>query len=192
MASPNLANLTKLPLFQPEQQGLINQATQRASSLLQNQPNFDAYEKLARQNYQTKTVPLLAERFLGSGNNLNSGAFRGALGASAANLENMLAASRAGYDQNQLQNLLQVALQPQFQGVYEPPRPGFFESALPGLAQGAGQALPSLLGGQGGLGSLLKGVAGAAPALGALGPIGAGVGGLAGLAALIHYLWNKK
>jgi hypothetical protein len=63
-------------------------------------------------------------------------------------LESNLAALRSQYglqQQNQLMNLLQMALRPQFENVYRPSSPGLFGGIAGGLGQGIGGGLSSLL-----------------------------------------------
>ncbi len=60
------------------------------------QSDFGPIEQLARQNFEQKTIPSIAERFAGLGG-LNSTAFRGELGNAGSNLESQLAALRSAH-----------------------------------------------------------------------------------------------
>lgn len=95
----------------PGQQKLQDESIRQALSLLQGgQPqNFAPIEQQAQRQFQTETVPSLAERFSSLGAQ-NSSAFQGALGNAGANLQSQLASLRAQYGQNQLAQLLNPAL----------------------------------------------------------------------------------
>lgn len=130
--------------FTPQQMGLQNQGIQNLMQLLQSgggQPgNFAPIAQKARTQFQTQTIPSLAERFTAMGGQ-NSSAFQGALGQAGAGLEENLAGmeSQYGLQQNaQLQNLMRLLLglssQPAFENLVFQGQPG----ALHGVAQGAG------------------------------------------------------
>lgn len=125
------AQTQQLPRFTPEQQSAINQTLQRG---LQN-TNFDALENLARKNFQTKTIPSIAERFTAFGNSGGQGssAFRSALGSAGSNLDAQLQALRAQYGLSQLQ----LGLKPTFENIYIPRQGGAAEGAAQGLGQAA-------------------------------------------------------
>jgi hypothetical protein len=123
-----------LDRFPPEIQQLI---MQRAQSSLQGNPSgFAPIEQQARQQFQTQTVPSLAERFTAMGGGQNSSAFQGALGAHSAQLETGLAALKSQFGQQDLQSLL-----PLLEQNYERRQPGFGENAI----AGATQSLPAIL-----------------------------------------------
>jgi hypothetical protein len=139
--------------FTPQQQGLQNQSIQQLLQMLQQgqgqSPSFEPIAQKARTQFQTQTIPSLAERFTSMGNR-HSGAFKAALGNAGAGLEEGLAAlgSQYGLQQNaQNQQLLQLlgSLGSQ-QGaenlVYEG-QPG----ALQGLAGGLGNYFAPGIGG---------------------------------------------
>ncbi len=140
-------------LLNPQQQGLQNQGIQQLMQLLQGgggQPgSFAPIAQQARTQFQTQTVPGLAERFTALGGQ-NSSAFQGALGSAASGLEEGLAAqgSQYGLQQNaQLQNLMQLLFgfssRPSFENLVFQGQPGAFH----GLAQGFGEGLGGALGG---------------------------------------------
>jgi hypothetical protein len=148
--------------FTPQQSNLQNQSIQQILSLLQNggggaggnngsgalgQFNFEPIANRARSDFQTKTLPLLAERFSSLGSNKGSSGLPGEAGGAAQGLEEGLEALQsqhnlaAGGLQNQLLSLLLgFAMQPSFETAYKPSTPGL----LQGLAGPAFQGLGSL------------------------------------------------
>lgn len=108
-------------------QGLLN------SNLMQglqgmNRFDFAPIEQAARTQFNTQTVPSLAERFTSMGDGAQrSSAFQGALGQAGAGLEEQLAAMKQNYNlqqQNQLMNMLGMSRQ---ENMYQPSQPGFLE-----------------------------------------------------------------
>lgn len=140
----------QISTLRPEQQAVQNQALGRVSELFgQTSPkqfNFAPIEQKAREDFQTKTVPSLAERFVGQGSGTRSSAFRGALASSGGELETNLAALGAEYglrgqelQQHHLTNLLQQGLGKSFDTTREPGQESFLKqvvkSAAPTLAE---------------------------------------------------------
>ncbi len=138
---PRQQNVSKLS---PQQLGWQTQAGNMALQGLQNPTQgFEPIEQQARTQFQTSTVPSLAERFtsMGSGGQRSS-AFQGALGQAGAGLESNLAALRAQYglqSRGLSQNLLGQAIQPNFDTVFQQHQPGFLESVFGGLSGQLGQ-----------------------------------------------------
>lgn len=138
---PRAENISKLS---PQQLGWQNQAGNLALQGLQNPyEGFEPIAQQARTQFQTSTVPSLAERFtsMGSGGQRSS-AFQGALGQAGAGLESNLAALQSDYGlrrQGMLQNLLGQALQPNFDTRFVQHEPGFLESALGSISGGLSQ-----------------------------------------------------
>jgi len=140
--------------FTPQQQQLQNQSIQQAMSLLGNKgkPDYSGFEPIeqrARQQFQTQTVPSLAERFTSLGGGQRSSAFTGALGQYGSDLESQLAGLRSQYglQQQQLGNqqlgqLSNIGFQPSFQTAYQPATQGLLHQIVPALTQ-----LLALLGG---------------------------------------------
>jgi len=135
-------------LTTPQQRGLQNQGIGNLMQLLQSgggtPGSFEPIAQKARSQFQTQTIPGLAERFTALGGQ-NSSAFQGALGQAGAGLEEGLAAqgSQYGLQQNaQIQNLMQLLLglssQPQFENLVFQGQPGLLQSA----AQGFGSYAP--------------------------------------------------
>lgn len=125
------ASTEQIKTLRPEQEAVQNQALGRVSDLLsQTAPqkfNFAPIEQKAREDFQTKTVPSLAERFVGLGSGTHGSAFRGALGSQGAELDTNLAALGAEYglrgqelQQGHLTNLLQLGLGRSFDNAREP------------------------------------------------------------------------
>lgn len=139
------AQTTQLPRFAPNQQSALNDILSMAlGGLRDNKFSFDPIAQTARTQFQTQTVPGIAEQFTGIGGGQRSSAFQGALGSAASGLEEKLAALRSGYNinqQSQLQNLLGIGLTPSFENIYMPQQGGF----LQGAAGGIGQSIPMLL-----------------------------------------------
>jgi hypothetical protein len=123
--------------FTPQQQNLQNQSIEQAMGLLQgvgqNKFDFAPIEQQARNQFQTQTVPGLAERFTGMGNNRRSSGFENALSSAGIGLEGNLAALRSQYglqqqsmQQNLLSSLMGQGLQPSFDTVQQQATPGAF------------------------------------------------------------------
>lgn len=146
-------SVQQISRFTPQQQGLQNQSIQNLMQLLQSGAgtpgNFAPIAQRARTQFQTQTIPSLAERFTAMGGQ-NSSAFQGALGQAGAGLEENLAGleSQYGLQQNsQLQNLLQLlgslGLQQGSENLVHEGQPG----ALQGLAAGLGNYFAPGIGG---------------------------------------------
>jgi hypothetical protein len=147
----DLGTTQQIQRFTPEQQEALTKLLQAGLGGLGEGMDFGPIEEQARTQFEQRTIPGIAERFAGL-DALQSGAFRQSLGQAGAGLESQLAAQKAQFGmqrQGQLQNLLQLGLQPQFETIFQPRQPGILESAVPGiaggLAQGFGQNLPMLL-----------------------------------------------
>lgn len=111
--------------FTPEQQAALDQLLKQG--LLDS--NFSGIENLARQNFQSQTIPSIAERFTAMGGGQRSSAFQGALGSAGSALESQLGALR---NQAGLQKL-QLGLTPRFQTAYTPRQPGLEQLIAPSL-----------------------------------------------------------
>jgi hypothetical protein len=148
------AQTQRFERFSPNQQQAQNQTLQMGLSGLQNLKPFDfaPIEQQATKNFNTQTVPSLAERFTAMGSGPRSSNFAPAFASAGADLQGQLAALKSQYglqqqgqQQNFLQNLLGIGLTPQFETGYEPRSPGFAESVGAPVLQGLGQSLPYLL-----------------------------------------------
>jgi hypothetical protein len=128
----------------PEQQNLLAMLLQLGQQNLQNPyQGFDPIQQQAEQQFATKTIPGLAERFTSLGNGAqNSSAFQGALGSAASGLHTQLGALRAQYGMQNQQNALQQLQLGLGQNVYRQSQPGIGGQLL----QGAIQAAPSAIG----------------------------------------------
>jgi hypothetical protein len=136
--------LNQLQRYTPQQQGAINQVLGQATQGLGQQNfSFAPIAQQARENFQTQTIPGLAERFTALGGGAQrSSAFQGALGQAGAGLESNLAALQSQFglqQQNNLMNLLGIGLTPQFEHYYQN-QPSFMQSLTPGIGQGIGAA----------------------------------------------------
>jgi len=134
--------------FNPQQESAFSQLLQQALSGLQQneQYDFEPQAALARTRFQEETVPTLAERFTSMGEGAQrSSAFQGSLGQAGAGLEGGLAAMGSQYGLQkggQLQQMLGMGLQPQFENVYRPSTPGMLQTGSESLIK----MLPYLLG----------------------------------------------
>lgn len=163
-AGKGLGTYANFPLYNPQQTNVMSQLLGMAQGQLRQQggptgggpggPNnwqqyfdFAPIEQQARTQFNTQTVPSLAERFtsMGGEGGQRSSAFQGALGRAGAGLEEGLAALKAQYalpqaqlaqnqqgmQLNQLQTLLGGGLNRQFEGSYFRRQPqGFWENFL--------------------------------------------------------------
>ncbi len=209
------ASVQAVPNLRPQQLSVQNQALGNASQLLNNtnQYKFDfgPIEQKAREDFQSKTVPSLAERFVGQGSGTRSSSFQGALSGAGGELETNLAALGAEYglrnqsqQQGHLSNLLGYGLQPSFENIYTPAQPGLAKSMAPGLINAGTQLGVAAIQG-GGMGNAIKGAtsmlggAGATAAASAGAPLLPIFGGLAGAAlvaggiyGLVKHIKNKR
>ena len=154
----------QLPTITPEQKSVLDQilggiggaggplasGIQNLQQLLSGDPQaFEAFQAPARTAFEQQTVPGIAERFSGAGAQQSS-AFGQTLGAAGANLEENLAAQRAGLQSQalqQLQGLLGQGMRPQFQTQQIPGETGFLHSLLNAMGQVGGTAGSMALGG---------------------------------------------
>ncbi len=166
------SSVSQLQRFTPQQQGIMQSLLQGGQQGLQNPyKGFDPIANYARSQFNQQVVPGLAEQFTGLGSNkLSSGAFGAALGQGASQLEQALAAQQAQFGQqniNQLLQMLQLGLTPQFENI---PIGGQSGLGAP-LLQSLFQATPGAL-----FGGLEGGITGGLSG----GPIGALIGALLG------------
>lgn len=133
---------SQLSTLNPQQQQAQMQALQQALQGLQNPyQGFQPIEDQARTQFQTNTIPGLAERFTAMGGGQRSSAFQGALGSAASGFEQGLGALKSQYGfQNKQQNLQQLGqgLQPNFENVYTAGGPSWLSSLFGGASKGAG------------------------------------------------------
>ena len=123
----------QVPRFTPEQQQALSQILSMGLGGLQNNKfDFGPIEDQAREGFQQKTIPGIAERFTALGGGQRSSAFPQILGQAGSGLEKGLAAMKSQYglqQQNQFQNLLGLGLTPSFENLYHQRQPGFLENA---------------------------------------------------------------
>jgi len=158
----------QFPNLSPKQIGIQEQLGSSGLDLLRQiqggKFDFAPIENQARQNFNTQTIPGLAERFTALGGGQNSSAFQGALGQAATGLESNLASLKSQHGLNQqnmqqdlLGKLLSLNQQPSYNNLYIPQQQGFGKSAGLSILQ----LLPILLALSGGGGGLLGAGAGA-------------------------------
>jgi hypothetical protein len=145
------AQFKQVSKFGPQQMDVLNQLLGMGVQGLQNPlSGFGPIEQEARSGFQQQTLPSIAERFGGMGQNrLSSGAFRSQLAGAGTDLETRLASLRSQYGQNQQQNMLNLlglGLTPQFDTVNTAAEPGLLQNIL----QTGGQYAPLALGALGG------------------------------------------
>jgi len=151
--------LKQLETLNPQQKNLVGQSGTNALDLLKQiqgqQFNFDPIAQQARSQFQTQTVPSIAERFasMGTGGSQRSSAFAGALGSAGSGLEQSLAALKAQYglqerglNQQLLGQLLGVGLTPTFENYQTPGEQGWLQTLLGMLANAGGQVASTAAG----------------------------------------------
>lgn len=138
------SQIHQLPKFSPQQISTMDQLRNMGLSGIQNNKfDFAPVEQQARQDFERKTIPSIAQRFSNVGG-IGSGAYGRQLGQAGQDLETNLAALRQGYNLQQQdfsKNLLGLGLQPQFDTKIEAAAPGLAQTLPGNLAQ----SLPSLL-----------------------------------------------
>lgn len=134
------AQVQQIPTMGRQGQNALQQLLSQATQGLRN-PNegFEPFANQARQQFQEQTVPSLAQRFTSMGQNkLTSGAFANQLGQAGAGLESQLASAGAQYgrqNRNDLLQMLQLGLTPQFQNIQTPGQAGAIESSIKPLIE---------------------------------------------------------
>jgi len=131
--------LQQAPLYNQQQQGVQNQGLQMLMQLLQGGQNqsFQPIANKAISDFNTQTVPGLAERFTALGGQ-NSSAFQGALGSAGAGLQESLAAQGSQQNNQLIQLLSQLGLQPRNENLVFQGQPGLFHGAAEGFGKGLG------------------------------------------------------
>ena len=137
----------QMPRFTPQQQAWQSQAGQMGMQGLQDPlAGFEPIAQQARSQFQTQTVPSLAERFTSFGQGGQRGSdFMGAMAGAGSELEESLAGMASQYGlQNRglLQQLLGMGMQPSFDSIYQPQQMGgmqrlgtsMFEQGIPMLS----------------------------------------------------------
>lgn len=146
--------------YSPGAQSAMDFLLQSGQSGLQGLPaagfDFAPIAQQARTQFNTETIPTLAERFTAMGNGQRSSAFEGALGKAGAGLEENLAALKSQYDYNNFQNQQQHylnrilgGLQPQYQQTFIPPQQGIVGGGQKKRGGGIGGFFKGILGGVG-------------------------------------------
>lgn len=133
-------------------QGGYGGATDYLSKLVSGDPNaLSEFEAPYRREFESRTVPQLAERFAGlspMGGGLSSSGFGQALGGAGADLQAKLAGlhgalrqGAAGQLMGQYNQLANLGLGTRsFENIYQPGSTGLMGGLGAGLAGGAGQA----------------------------------------------------
>jgi hypothetical protein len=151
--------MEQFPLYDQQRSNAFNQILQMALQGLQNPTQgFQPIANEANRQFNTQTIPSLAERFtsmgtggrLGNDSRQQSSAFAGALGAAGSGLQQGLAALKSQYglqNQGNLLNLLGIGLTPQFGQKQIPASQGLLPQIL-GILGGAAGAVggPALAG----------------------------------------------
>lgn len=139
--------------------GNLSLSNQYLQSLLKGGPQaFNQFSQPYRQQFESQTIPRLAERFAGMGGGLGGGiggssGFGQAIGGAGTQFESNLAQmyeqmrmQAAQQSMNQYNQLAQFGFIPSFETAYQPGTLGFGGSALPGMMQGIGQGYGQNLG----------------------------------------------
>ncbi len=116
----------------PEKQKMKDDLIQQTYAASQNpSAGFEPFANQARQQFNTQTVPGLAERFtsLGSGGSQRSSAFSGSIGAAGAGLESQLAYLQGQYGLQNRDSLMSM-LTPDNEQTYMGEQPDFGQSLL--------------------------------------------------------------
>ena len=146
----NKAQTTQLPTLNPQQQELQKQAGQMAMQGLQDPTaGFNPIANRARSQFQSQTIPSLAERFTSFGQGgQRSSDFTGAVAGAGADLEEGLAGQASQFGlQNQglLQQLLGIGMSPSFENIHQPEQMGGLQSFGTSLFEQGVPALSSAL-----------------------------------------------
>ena len=138
------AQTNQVPLYGQQTMNMMSGLpSQLISQLMGDQFDFGPIEDLARQNFQSKTIPSLMNRF-NMGGNRGSGAEQGALAAAGSGLDAQLAAMRQGYGrqrQEMLAGLFGQSLRPTFENVRSPEKAGAGDQMMQAIMT----ALPRVL-----------------------------------------------
>jgi len=153
--------IEQVPTVNPQQQQFLEQLLGQLggplgmgignlTDILSGRPEaFASFEKPARQAFEQKTIPGIAERFSGVGGQQSS-AFGQQLGQAASDLETNLSAQRSGLQSQALQQLMGLlgqGMQPQFQNYQQEAQPGFLQNLLSAIGSFGGTALTGGLAG---------------------------------------------
>lgn len=149
------AKSQQFPTVTPQQANVKGAAGRQALQMLQGlgggQFGQSPIAQQARTQFQTQTIPGLAERFTSLGGGAQrSSAFQGAIGQAGSELEQGLAALEQQNALQLLPYLLQASLQPEAETGITPEQPGFLQSAGGSLLQILPILLGAYLGGPGG------------------------------------------
>lgn len=140
--------LSQLPRFNQQQSDALSQLLQQGlQGWQQNQPNFAPIKQQAITDFETRDIPMLAERFASSGAKA-SGPMQGAILGAQGRFKQGLAGLEQGFAQqnrNQLLQLLGLTTQSPYEYLYKERQPGFAESATVASLPGLIQALPGLI-----------------------------------------------
>lgn len=125
--------------------GAFGQAQNYFSNLLSdNSADYNAFAAPELRRFNEQIIPDLSEQFAGmgsGGSGLSGSGFRNAAVNAGTDLSERLGAIRAQLRQQGAQGLTNIGQQAlgQFnENVYEPPTPGFFESAAPAIGSAVG------------------------------------------------------
>jgi hypothetical protein len=130
----------QMPKYSPQMmQGLEQIFSQGLEGLQNPQAGFQPIADQAVNQFNTQTVPGLAERFTAMGGGQRSSAFQNALGGASSDLNRNLAALGANYGLQNRQGLLdqlKLGLTPSFETIHRPRQSGFLQGLIPPFAAG--------------------------------------------------------
>ena len=153
MGSP--ARTEQVQRFSPEQQQAFNEMREMGlQGLRPGGMANDPMALVARQDFERKTIPTLAERFAGFGGGQQSSAYAQQLAQAGTDLDTRLAALRM-QNMGQYQNMVNTGLTPQWENIFQPATPSGLGQVAAGAAAGfmAGGGPGAVLGGLAGFGS---------------------------------------
>ena len=130
--------------------------------------DFNPIAQQAQTQFNTQTIPSLAERFTSLGGGQRSSAFQGALGQAGAGLQENLASMKSQYQAQMMPMLLEMlgmGMKPQEEQTFLPREAGLWENLGGQAIHGLASALPGLATGNplGGLMDMFKGMFSGAP-----------------------------
>lgn len=148
------ATSQQFPVLSPQQLNVKGAASNQALRMLQNLGGATGFEPIAQRaktQFNTQTVPSIAERFTSLGGGAQrSSAFPALLGQQAAGLEEGLAGLQSQHGMELLKLLLGTSLSPEVETGITPESEGGFGSLLKQLLPYLGPLLGGLFGGPGG------------------------------------------
>jgi hypothetical protein len=142
-ATAKSGKMRQFPTVTPEQANTMGWARNFGQQQIQNPyAGFDPIAKRATSMFQQQTLPTLAQRFTGMGENaLSSPSYQHQMSGANEDFQERLAALMANYGLHQQslgQGLMGMGLYPEFENMYQPPQDTWLSSMFGGLSGAAG------------------------------------------------------